>query len=44
MPREYILRPEGTRYEVENLQEIPDKVGVALYVGASISWWYKGKL
>lgn len=39
-----ILREEGTRYESENLQSMPDMKGVKLHFGASISWWHKSSL
>ncbi len=34
---ERVLREEGTRYESENLQKMPDMKGVKLHVAASIS-------
>ena len=39
-----ILREEGTRYEPENLQEVPKSEGVKLHVAASVSWFHKGPI
>ena len=39
---QFILREEGTRYEPENMQSMPDIKGVKLHVAASISWHHKG--
>lgn len=44
MFQQRVLREEGTRYESENLQPIPDMKGVKLHVAASISWHHKGAL
>lgn len=41
---EHILREEGTRYEAENMQPMPDMKGVKFHFAASISWHHKGKL
>ena len=47
-PNEYyskrVLREEGTRYESENLQAMPDMKGVKFHFAASISWHHKGEL
>jgi hypothetical protein len=37
----YILRVEGTRYNPENTQEMPDKKGVKLHMAAWINWHSK---
>ncbi len=39
-----ILREEGTRYEPENIAEIPKLNGVVFHVAASCSWWHKSQL
>jgi len=39
-----ILREEGTRYEPENLAELPKLNGVVFHVAASYSWWDKSQL
>ena len=44
IPRDYVLRREGDRYEPENVQQMPDKGGVDLHCAASISWWHKGPI
>ena len=44
VPRDYVLRREGTRYEPENVQQMPDKGGVDLHCAALISWWHKGPI
>ncbi len=36
MYEERVLREEGTRYEPENMQTMPDIEGVKLHVAASI--------
>ena len=42
--QERVLREEGTRYESENMQKMPDMKGVKLHLAASISWHHKGPL
>jgi hypothetical protein len=44
MYEERVLREEGTRYEPENLQTMPEMKEVKLHVTASISWHHKGAL
>lgn len=39
-----MLIQTGTRYEPENMQQMPDMKGVKLHVAASISWHHKGAL
>lgn len=41
----YVLRPQGTRYNVENLQQEPlTTTGVKLHLAASVSWHHKSPL
>ncbi|KAL8703159.1 MAG: hypothetical protein Q9201_003663 [Fulgogasparrea decipioides] len=40
----YVTREQGTRYEPENLIEIPPKQGVALHFAAWVSWYYRSDL
>ena len=37
----YILREEGTRYDTENIQQIPELEGVKLYIAGYVNWHYK---
>jgi hypothetical protein len=39
-----VLREEGTRYEPQNMQPMPDMKGVKLHFAASISWHHKSPL
>ena len=39
--QQYILREEGTHYEPENIQELPEKKGVKLHIAAWINWYHK---
>ena len=38
------LRQEGTRYNPENLAEIPPLEGVTLHIAASVSYYHKLEL
>lgn len=40
----HILRPQGTRYKPENIQERGEKKGVKLYITVWINWHGKGEL
>jgi hypothetical protein len=40
----YILREEGARYDVDNVQIRSEKKGVKLYIAGWINWYAKGKL
>ena len=40
----HVLREEGTRYEPENVAEIPPLQGVILHMSAFVSYWHKGDL
>ena len=40
----HVLREEGTRYDSENVTEIPPLQGVVLHMSAFVSYWYKGDL
>jgi hypothetical protein len=40
----YVLRRQGTRYNVENLQEPLISTGVKLHLAASVSWHHKSPL
>ena len=42
--REHILREKGTRYDPENLQEMPDFQGIKLHIAASVSYHHKSDL
>jgi hypothetical protein len=39
-----VLREEGTRYDVENVEERPPRVGSKFHIAAAISWWGKSEL
>ena len=39
-----ILREEGTRYDVENIEERPPRAGSKFHIAAAISWWGKSEL
>jgi hypothetical protein len=40
----HILREEGTRYDVDNVQIRGQKQGVKLHIAAWVNWYAKGKL
>jgi hypothetical protein len=41
--QQYILREEGTRYEPENIQELPEKKGTKLHIAAWVNWHQKAE-
>jgi hypothetical protein len=41
--QQYILREEGTRYEPENIQELPEKKGTKLHIATWINWQQKAE-
>jgi hypothetical protein len=38
-----ILRERGTRYDIENIQQKPEKKGVKFHVAAWVTWWDKAE-
>jgi transposase len=41
--QQYILREEGTRYEPESIQELPEKKGTKLHIATWINWQQKAE-